>query len=762
MGVNRDRWSSPRPAYSAGRTGPELDTTASAPVEDWHLIDAVRVLYKRRGTAALTFVAVLGAVALYVLTSPQMFEARVQLLIESDQPQVIVFKDAVQEGTDSQEYYETQVRILQSRSLARQTMTDLNLWGRPEFVPGAESQPWLQRTITRIVDTVTGMLPAAIRPAPDRPPVEQADATEAQAQARALTAFLTHLEVAPVRASRLVDVKFQSPDPELAANVVNALAQAYIDQDLLSKVAAAKQVSDVLEKQLQAQRKQVEESESRLQQYRERTAAISTGQRETLGSQKMAGLNNALVQATAARLEKEAMYGDVEKIAEDPAALETFPAISSNALVQTLKTQLGRFRRDRAQLLADRLEVKHPKVQAVDSLIRETESELRVEIDKAVESLRREYQAAVTHENTVRNALAEQTRESVQQQQKEATYDELERAARADRQIFDSLVQRAKETGVTGTLRGSNIRIVDAADVPTTPVSPRVVRSMMLASVAGLVLAIGFAFFFEYFDNRIKTPDEIKTYLGLKPLGLVPLTDAPAQNSTPLLLHPVPPNFAEAFRIVRTNVLFTQVPAQKRSLAVTSTSPGEGKTMVACNLAIGLAMTGERVLLIDADMRRPRVHTCLGVPQGPGLSDLITGQTTVKESVRPSTLPTLWVLPCGTIPANPAELLSTARFRKLVQQSLSQFDWVLIDTPPVLAVTDGAIIANLAGAVLFVVGAEATARPTAQTAIDQLAAAKANVIGAVLNRVNLKRNGFFYFNYYRRDYEHYYASSQRP
>jgi capsular exopolysaccharide synthesis family protein len=284
---------------------------------------------------------------------------------------------------------------------------------------------------------------------------------------------------------------------------------------------------------------------------------------------------------------------------------------------------------------------------------------------------------------------------------------------------------------------------------------------MLLALIGGGVMALGSAFFVEYLDKGIKTPDEIAAHLGIPSLGLIPTIPAKSivAGGWPLLNNGVPANFEEAFRTVRTNILFSFADDGPRSFVITSTSPGEGKTLVASNLAIGFAQTGQRILLIDADLRRARVHEIFNRPQEPGLSNLLVGDARPTETIGKSIVPGLWVLPAGRVPPNPVELLGSPRFKAFLKSLSEQFDAVVIDSPPVMAVSDAAVLAHLASAVVFVVQADRVNRDTAYKAVEQLQRSRAHLVGAILNRVDLQRNGYYYSQYYRSDYNQYYTSA---
>jgi capsular exopolysaccharide synthesis family protein len=282
---------------------------------------------------------------------------------------------------------------------------------------------------------------------------------------------------------------------------------------------------------------------------------------------------------------------------------------------------------------------------------------------------------------------------------------------------------------------------------------------MLLTVLAATVLAVGFALFVDYLDNRIKLPEEIASHLGVPCLGIVPLVSEKVHSASPLINNGVPANFAEAFKVVRTNVLFSSPEEGSRSLVVTSTGTGEGKTIVATNLAMALAQAGQRVLLIDADMRRATVHRLMHQSQEPGLSNLIVGNAKASDAFRRSSVPGLWLLPSGRTPPNPAELLGSARFKDFLIALRDHFDWVILDSPPVMAVTDAAVVAHLADSVIFVVGSEMTNRRVARTAVDQLDTGDGKLKGAILNRVNLLRNRYLYSNYYRREYDSYHIAA---
>ncbi len=727
--------------------------------DEKHLMDYVRVLYKRRWVAIPTFLVILVVGVINTYRTTPVYEAHAQILIEKDTPRVGGFNDlfAQQDGWYNDEFYQTQYRILQSRSLARKAVVAMKLEQNLAYKRMIETPAPMTLTgaafgvYSAAKTAIVGEAPRAARPAAQEPRVSGETAREAAL----VDSFLGSLTVVPIRNSRLVELRFTSTEPQLAADMANALARTYIEQNLEFKFHSSKDATDWLSGQLGEQRKKVENSESALQRYKEQHDAVAVEDRQNIVVQRLGEMNAAVTKAKTTRIEKEALYNQL-KAMQVSGAIDSFPAVLANDYVQKIKGDLGDLQRQQAQL-ADKYGDRHPEMIKIGSAIQSTEAKLKNEINKVVDSVRSEYESARAQEISLAGALETQKGEALSLNRKGIEYSVLHREAESNRQIYESLMQRTKETGISGEFKASTIRVVDAAEVPKSPFLPRRQRDVSLAGLTGVLLAVGLVFFFEYLDNRIKTPQELRATLNVPFLGMVP--SVPDQHQA-LITEGVPANFAESIRSIRTNVLFSSAEEGAHIVVVTSAGPGEGKSVVSSNLAVSLAQAGQRVLVIDADMRRPRVHEIFDLPQEPGLSNLLVGDCKPSEAVRKwSTVPGLCVLPAGMIPPNPAELLGSQRFEEYISTLGEHFDWVLIDSPPVLAVADAAVVANGASGVVFVVGADQTSRQAAREAIHQLQSAHARVIGAVLNRVDLERNPYYYAHYYRKEYAKYYAKA---
>jgi succinoglycan biosynthesis transport protein ExoP len=727
---------------------------SAPPTLDKHLLDYVRVLVKRRWTAVTALAVVLAAASLYLYTAVPLYEATAQILIEHENANTFSLKDSVEQDRDTTDYYHTQYTILQSRSLAKRAIDALDAWNQPELTDRASAGQ-----ATGIVEGLTGGLAKMFadlrgKKAPKTQPPAKGPAgmpvsTETPAQLAVIDAFISRLTISPVLTSRLVDLKFRATDPKFAANAANALAHAYIDQDLEVRLTASKETSDWLTQQLGEQKHRIDASEAALQRYRESHNAVSLADQQKSIDQKMTDFTAMVTRAKADRIARESLYNQVRAIEARQAPLDTLPQVLSNSYLQQLKADVGRLQAQYTQLSVTLGDI-NPQMVALKASIDDGQAKLQRELAKQVDSMKNDLDAARSLETSLMNALTAQEQEATKLNRTGVDYGVLERDVTTNRQIFETLLARTRETSIAGELKASDVRVIDAAQPPQVPIWPRRTDTLFQAVVFGTLLGIGLAFFVEYMDDRLKTPEEVKSYLGLPFLGIVPISANKERDDR---------MFAEAFRQLRTNVIFT---AEQRahSLVITSTGPSEGKTVVSSNLAKGLAMTGRKVVIIDVDMRRPRVHEVFGIGRGPGLSELLAGTIDLTQAIHEMPVPDLFVMPAGGPTPTPTELLSSPQFARLLQTLVEKFGWVILDAPPVNVVADACIVANRAAAVLFVASAQQTKRSAALNALEQLDLAGATFLGAVLNKVPLRRDSFYYSSYYRPAYEKYYSKSE--
>jgi capsular exopolysaccharide synthesis family protein len=619
----------------------------------------------------------------------------------------------------------------------------------PEFADPRAGRSWL----AGLVDDWTPRLKNVARAALGRATVPESDAAGPVSEDGIIDAFVDRVSVEPVRASRLVDVNVVSADPLLASRAANTLADQYVGQNLeLRQQTMAKSLGWISE-ELVRQQHIVEQSERAMAEYRASHDAGPMESPQNIVVARLSQLNDAATRARTTRAQKESLYRQIESLGED--AIDTIPAVSQNPYIQTMKTRLADLQRDKA-LLSERYGEKHPEIVTITASIQDVSRGLESELAKARSVIRHEYESAVAEERTLASALDDQKAVATNLDRRNVDYTVLERNAHSNRELFETLLQREKELQVLANSRGNNVRLVEHAGIPGTPFRPDIGRSLLLGSMAGLLLALGLVVGLDYIDDTVKTADDITRRLGLACLGMVPAVDD--QGGRPVLSSAASGHFGEAIRSLRTSVAFCNPTDGNTILLIASAQPLEGKTTTACNLAAALAYGGSRVLLIDADMRRPSVHDGFGLSNGIGLSDLLNGRARLQDVVKRLSDPGIWVMTAGTIPENPSELLGSSRMGGLLSQlRAGPFDWVIIDSPPVLAVTDAAVLAPRVSGVVFVLGAGMTRRRFADRAIDTVAATEARILGAVLNRVDVVRDRLAYSEYYG-----YQASPEKP
>jgi capsular exopolysaccharide synthesis family protein len=590
---------------------------------------------------------------------------------------------------------------------------------------------------------------------PKKPKPAPTAASTTESEAKVIDAFLSRLAVAPVGESRLVDVKFTATDPAFAAKVLNQLADQYIEQGRDLKNQASQDALDWLTKKLDEQKNLMLRSEKSAQSYRAKNDPIVADDKQNIVMQKLADLNSAVTRAKTARIAKESQFHQLEAVRDKVSTLDELPSVMANTFVQDLKKQLADLQRQKAEV-AEKLGEKNPRMVSLNAAIASTESRLNAEIDKVIAAVRNDYQAALAEEKNLSAALETQKREALDLQAKAIDFGTYQRSASVDKEIFDTLTQRLREAGIAGNVKSSDIRIVDRAEIPTETKS-QARGNLLMSFLFGLVVSIGLTFFLEYLDSTVKSPDEIREHLRLSFLGMLPAFPVDQlKGNLPLVTVGSPSHFVEAFQTVRTNVLFSATEEGPKTIMVTSTQPSEGKSIVSANLAASLGQVGLTVLIIDADMRRPSQHTSFGAKRGVGLSDVLSGTAKLEDAVSETGAPKVSLMTAGGRVEHPAALLESATFRAMLQRLEKHFDWVIVDSPPVLPVADAAIIAANVHGVLFVVGSEMTSRYAAMNALNQLEQAKAGFVGAVLNRVEVVRHSYYYANYYRRKYSQYY------
>lgn len=715
-----------------------------------HLFDRLSVLYKYRWATVAVFLAVFGWVMVDSYSSIPMYRADARVLIEDPGADIATPGDMARTPTitDPEIYMQTQLRIMRGRELAQRVAEKLDVKRVPELNGQGPKPTPLAQSIATV--KYYASWPYRLVTTASAPPVVLPDTDGGGDYAGQL---LMRQAVNQVRGSQLVDITFSSADPQFAARAANAFADEYVDENLQLKVQSLEKAAEWLTGEVARQANLVRLSEEKLAQYTEKQDAGALNNGQNIVVANLTSFNEALNRARTERIAKENTWKQVQEAGND---VDTLSVVLSSAAVQQLRTQVTQLTQDRAQV-TERYGEKHPRYQQVITQLDNAQKQLQLEIRKAQQTAKNEYEGAVANERGLQEQLNKSKAAATDLSRKGVDYAVLSREAESNRNVYNQLLTREKELRVVANSRTNNVRVVDRAEVPGAPFTPNHRRDWIYGLVVGLALGVAVAFGIDYLDDTVKTPDDITRRLKLKFLGLVPIVDG---ERHPLISGPVPHDFGEAYRSIRTSLAAQFTGSAARVVAVASSQPLEGKTTTAVNIAMALAVGGARVLLIDADMRRPSVHKALRMTNDRGLSQLLAGQARMREVVQRTHDPNLLTITAGRTPANPSELLASDRMRALLSGlETGPFDWIIIDTPPVLAVTDAVILAPMMGAVAFVIGAEMTRWRLAERAVETLLGSNPRNVLAVLNKVNFGRNKYYYSRYYGHQYKNYYAES---
>ena len=717
-----------------------------------HLLEYWRIIFKHRWTVLTFFIIIATTVTIHALTLTPAYRASATIKIDRERPQILSFQEIGSPGglLYDPEFMGTQQKLLQSRSLAKRVADMLKASGQP--IVGGQARPassekkdgllsWLRNPFSR---------QKAFTPQASGDQSLAPQTAESQ-QANSLSGMLT---VEPVKSSHLVNITFTTPSPSLSARLANAWAKAFIDQSLELKYNAATQASEWLSKQLQEILTTLGQSEAKLHAFANEKGILTIGEKKDIVTTKLADLSGALTKAQDERITKEALYRQSQGM-----GFESIPVVLENDLISNLKTEYYKLDSE-YQRQSETFKPEYPKMVRMREGISQLKRRLDTEIRRIIDAIKQEYEAAVRKEQLLHAAVDDQKRLAIKLNQNFAQYDILKREVDTNRQLYASLLERQKQAGVSQGLATSNVQIVDMAEPPSGPYSPNRTKRMLLGIVLGLTIGIGMAFFFDYLDNTVKSPEELERALGIPSLALIPalspVTSRKAiegdQNGKPvfeLIAHrDLRSILTEAFRTLRTSILFSSPGSPPKSILFTSAQPSEGKTGASINTAIILSQLGGTVLLIDADMRRSTCHKFLQIQSRPGLSDYLTGHADLASTIKQTALPHLALLPAGTIPVNPAELLASSRMKETIDLLSQRFDYIIVDSPPVLGVADALILSTVAKGVVLVVRAGHTPREMVQRAMKNLLELNATVLGTVLNKLDVRYGYPYYYNYY--------------
>lgn len=735
----------------------------------FNFLDYWRIIKKRRWMILTIIVVVTTIVTIWTFRQIPFYRASTTIQVDPPSTELLNFKDIINQETNDVENMQTQTRVLNSKALAMRVVEQLDLVHDPAF--GGKVSPALSHAATGAASAPIQPVENGTAPSPPDDPVVKGMAGRVRGG----------LQINPVGQARILELSYISSDPKLAARLVNAYANAYIDFSMESRYNATQRASDWLMKQSLDLKSKLEKSETALAEYAQKSGIIfldqtPSGQGDKGGGgqntvmQQLGSLNDELTKSQSERIRIEALYRQVHSSSGVEITL-----FRESPLIKALNEQLIKVSQQYAEMSA-KFEPGWPALGELKSQIDLLDRQIEEEKKRIIKTIDTDYFSALSRERSFKQAFEQQKLVANELNDKQIHYNILKREVDTNRQLYDGLLQRLKEASVSAGLKGTNIRVLDAAEVPGAPFIPDNRRNITMGFIVSILSGLGVAFLLEYVDRTVKTPEQTERHLKLPSLAMIPMLSAAGSRKlltsgskiekdkshvVDLISHTsVKSLISEAFRALRTSVLLSTNGRPPRSILVTSPGPGEGKSVTAVNLAITLAQTGAKVLIVDVDMRRPRLQKIFEIPkENPGFSAYLSGNTKLVPLIVETQVPNLYVIPAGATPPNPSELIGSNLMRQSIDLLTGHFDYVVIDSPPVMSVTDPTILSTLVEGVVLVLHGGKTNRDMAARAAQRLKDVGARIFGTVLNNVDMKSPDYDYY-YHQYYYYSYYADEK--
>ena len=704
-----------------------------------------RIIRRHKWIVLATLVVLVTIVTIGTMLTRPVYRAKAMLEIGKETERVAQGRQILEMESASvfnPFFLQTQVDILHSRDLARRVIQKLNL---------AENEEFKAKNATALQDN--------------------------EREVRLVNAFQGRYDVSVGRQTRVVSLTFDAYNPKLAAEVANAIASEYITWSMESRLQGVSSAKDFLSKRVQEAETALRDAENEQQRYLAEHRIISVEDKGDITLARTVELNRQLTDLENERRTAEANYNRSKEVAADE-----LPQVINDATVQNLSRELSKQKQELANLSA-KYQPTYPAVKQVQEQVKQLETQLAEHKAKIVKNIETQFQVAKKREEDLKASFGKSRNDAIQQNRESSELSLIKQKIETNRKNYEDLLGRLRQAEVESDFRPSNIRKVQEAEVPIAPVKPNKMLNIGLSVLIGLALGIGLAFFMEYLNNTINTAEDVERIVQLPALGGIPSLQSLAKNkmlgisalngngngkkSTALTAlnnellsgHDPLSSFAESYRALRTSLLLSSAEHAPRTMLITSSHPAEGKTTIVANTAISLAQTGARVLVLDADMRRPRCHKILSTKNDTGLSTYLSRDVSLEKVIIPHDIPNLYVMPAGPVPPNPSELLSSIKLGYLVAELQDRFDHIIIDSPPVIHVTDALIISPHVDGVVIVVKSNHTPREAVQRAKQALADVNAKVFGVVLNCIDLNTESYYY-NYKYAYYHSHEESSQ--
>lgn len=726
--------------------------------QSFSIVDILSMLRRRKAViaACVALITTIGAAIVFQITPRYTAEASV--ILDTRKTEVVDVQAVLSGLTPDLSALRGEIEILKSPAIAAKVVQKLNLGAQPEFNPRLQA-PSAFAPISDLAHWIVGrLLPTSatqqpIPPAPD-------GAADAQIQALAYR-LLGHMEFTNDGRSYVIKISAESESPALAAAIANAYVDAYLDSQLEAKYDAVKRANDWLNGRLSELRQQVEASDNAVELYRAQHGLTATAQNgPTLTDQQLGELNSQLILATADRTQKETNLNQIEAELKAGGGAAASQVLAS-PLIQNLRQQETQLVQQEAQL-ATKYKPEHPAMINIKAQERDLEQKIKDEIDRVVQGMQGEVAAARARENSLRNSLQAMQQTSAEQSQAEIQLRELGRQAESNRTLYENFLNRFKQTGAEEDLQQADARLIAPARIPSTPSYPRTSLYLSLVFAASLAFGVIAAFGVEQLDNSFRTGEQIEKLAHTTPLGLAP--DVGSGEDLPqnlVLSQPVSP-YSESIRSIRTALRYSDVDNPPKVVLVTSSLPNEGKSVFSLSLARSVAYSGARALIIDCDLRRPSLANLLDVDAGSGILSLFDADADIASALRVDKTSGMHFITSTAGTANPQDLLGSKQLRGIIEKFRSSYDLIVLDTPPVLAVSDALILSHIADTTIFLARWGRTARQVVLGALKSFRQNGGNLAGVVLSRVDFRRHATYgygdagyYYGYYGRHYAGY-------
>ena len=741
----------------------------AAATEPNQLRDYLFIVLKRKWLILSLCLVVTSLVAIQMFRQPSIYEAEATIRIEQRAKNVLQTKDFVLNAQPDANFWGTQIKLLQSPALARQVALSLDLQHNPAFF-GSQTQGGIFTALRRMV--TRDKKPPAVSPAvaPRGLSVigeaqlkdEPLSAEELSALEPFEDAIIENERVEGIVGTNLFVIKYRHSDPEMAQKVANALAEVFRANNVERTTQNSTKAEDILAREIATRQEELRHDTEALFNYaREKGLPPSTDNVLNVEAQRLAALSQQVLDAENKRKNAEAIYLS----AKNSTDAFSIPDVQKSERIQNIQERISVLK-DKKAALEVTYTKEWPEVKKTEATIKRLEDELQKAAGESIAGLKAEYEAAKGHEDSVRQMYVKQRGITDQQ-----TRDQIEMAAysqrlEANKQYLNTLQQKQREVQIAQGDKGSEVSIENYSRIPRSPVGPARLRNVMIAFALSLVAGIGLAFLLDFLDDTVKSIDDVDRYIHLPALAMIPASrggarlkgipavNAPPAESTALaMIDDVRSPIAESYRHLRTSLLLSSAGQPPKTILVTSSQPSEGKTTTAINTAFMLAQTGAEVLIIDCDLRRPRLHTQFEVANSKGLTTWLSGEKDLDNLLQVcSKTPNLKILTSGPVPPNPAELLGSEEMRRLLAQLSERFAHIIIDSPPAISFTDASILSTMVDGVMLVVHGGRSSRAVVRRAKQQLLDVGAHIFGVVLNNVKVESQDYYYSGYYSNYY----------